>query len=192
MADPVTAMAAGSAGISLIGGVVGAMGSSAQSAGQAQQLRAKAQADMYNATAFETRALEAERNRGIAYAKSDLMARDERVKSRAVIGQVRAAYGASGLALDGSPLDVLQATAAEQELDVAKILYAGDLEALAETDKAVSFRQQAQLARMGASSAYSAASTTQGNAGFGIATSLLSGVSGAFRSFTPRPVMGTA
>jgi len=189
MSDPFTA---GAAGISMLGGIFGAMGSGQQSAAQAAQYRAQAQAGQFNASMLETRALEAERNRGIAYEKAEMEARDLRVKNRAVIGQVRAAYGANGLSMDGSPLDVLQATAVEQELDVEKVLYAGDLAALEQTDKAGSFRQQAQLARMGAASAYGAASTTESNAWMGQVTALLSGASGAVRSFTPRPVMGTA
>ncbi len=159
------------AGLSIIGGIFGAQGAK-------QQAEATARAAYGNAQIMDTRALEAERNRGIALANAQMEVRDARVKNRAVMGQVRAAYGASGFALEGSPLDVIEATASEQELDVEKILYRGDLTAIGLTDQANSFRAQAQIYRMGGQAALDTGS-------IGMATSMLSGLAGAAKSATP-------
>lgn len=158
------------AGLSLAGGFMGAAGAKASA-------EATARAAEANAQISEVRAAEAERNRGIALDKAAMEVRDSRVKSRAVMGQVRAAYGASGLAMDGSPLDVIAATAGEQELDVEKILYRGDLEGVALTDQANSFRAQAQVYRMGGQAAITAG-------GYSMAANILSGFGGAVKSFT--------
>jgi hypothetical protein len=156
------------AGLSIAGGYLGAEGARAE--GNAKQQAAEA-----NASLMEVRALEAERNRGIALDKAQMEVRDAKVKNRAMLGSIRAAYGASGLAMDGSPLDVIQATATEQELDVEKILYRGDVEAIGLTDQATSFRTQANIYRMGGNAAQIAA-------GYNAATSILAGYSGAVKS----------
>lgn len=53
-----------------------------------------------------------------------------RVASRKQIGAMRAAYGASGVAMTGSPLDVLEESAYTAELDALNIRHAGELRAL--------------------------------------------------------------
>lgn len=158
-------MTAVSAASALAGGVMGAMGASAGASGAAS-------ASTYNARVYERQAQIAERNKQIALDKAGVAATDQKYKNRAVQGQIRAAYGSSGLSVDGSPLDVLEATSIEQNLDVEKILYSGQLEAIGEQDKADSYRMQAQLAYMGSSSALVAGE-------YGMATSLISGVGGA-------------
>lgn len=162
-------------GVAGLGAATSIAGGIQASQGAQQQASATAEAGRFNALAYENAALAADRNKHIARDKATLEAKDQRVKNRAVQGQIRAAYGASGLAIDGSPLDVLEATAVEQELDVDKILYRGDIEALGEDDRALSFRTQAMLARMGASNAQTAGS-------YASATALLSGVSGALKA----------
>lgn len=163
------------AAMSVAGGVVGAAGAS-------QAASAAATAGNYNAAVLEQQAAAAERNREVARRQAELEISDQRVKHRALQGQIRAAYGTSGFAIDGRPLDVLANTAAEQELDIDKIYYKGDLQAAAETDKANSFRAQATLARMGAGQALTAG-------GYGIATNLLAGVTGAVKTYTPVATM---
>lgn len=184
-------MAGVGAATSLIGGAVGAAGAMAQGEAGAQAAYAKARAGRYNADTLDVRALEAERNRGIAYAKAGLEVSDTLVKNRAVQGQIRAAYGANGLSGDGSVLDVLQSTAVEQNMDVAKILYRGDLEGVAQTDQAASFRQQATLARMGADYAMTEADSARTAAAYGAATAMISGISGAAKSFTSSATMSS-
>lgn len=70
------------------------------------------------------------RNAGIAREQA---ARDAEAQHRGAvraIGAARAAYGASGVTLEGSPLDVLESSAAEAELDRQNILYKGELRAM--------------------------------------------------------------
>lgn len=168
MAMATPAMMAVSAIASVAGGVIASQGAQQAAAGQAK-------AGYYNANAFDNAASASERNANIARSNARLEAQDQRVKNRAVQGQIRAAYGSSGLSIDGSPLDVLEATAVEQELDVDKILYRGDVTALGEEDKAQSYRAQAELARMGAGN-----SLVAGN--YASATALLGGFSGAAKA----------
>lgn len=94
------------------------------SAGQAQA----------NASVYEAQV--AQRNAKIARNQAETDQEDQRRENRRQLGAMRAAYGASGLELSGSPLDVLADTAIEQELDVARIGYRGELRAIGEKDKA--------------------------------------------------------
>jgi hypothetical protein len=50
-------------------------------------------------------------------------------KSRMQLGSIRAGYGASGITMEGSAMDVLEASAATAELDRQNILYGGGLKA---------------------------------------------------------------
>lgn len=103
-------------------GAISAAG--AMSAGQAQA----------NASVYEAQV--AQRNAKIARNQAETDQEDQRRENRRQMGAMRAAYGASGLELAGSPLDVLADTAIEQELDVARIGYRGELRAIGEKDKA--------------------------------------------------------
>lgn len=98
-----------------IGTVVSVMGV----LNQGQQAK---QAAEYNAAVARNNAIAA-RQQAAANA-----AAQER-KSRQQIGAMRAAYGASGVGLEGSPIDVLENSAAMAELDRQNILYAGTLKA---------------------------------------------------------------
>jgi hypothetical protein len=48
-------------------------------------------------------------------------------KARMQMGTMRAGYGASGIGLEGSPMDILEQSAAMAELDRQNILYGGTL-----------------------------------------------------------------
>lgn len=56
-------------------------------------------------------------------------ARRQSIEARKRIGLMRANYGASGVAIEGSPLDVLEESAANAELDRLTILQGGSIEA---------------------------------------------------------------
>jgi len=98
---------------------------------QAAQAQGKAAEDMANYNAAI-----AQRNAGIArqQAQTDVEAQ-QRDKDRR-LGSIVAAYGASGVALEGSPLDVLEASAVEAEREKQNILYRGELRALGYFDEA--------------------------------------------------------
>lgn len=54
----------------------------------------------------------------------------QKVFARKTQGAMRAAYGAAGVAVEGSPLDVLEESAATAELDRLTIKYRGDVRAM--------------------------------------------------------------
>lgn len=53
----------------------------------------------------------------------------QKKKSQQMLGATRAAYGASGLTMEGSPLDILASSASDAELDRQNILYQGHVRA---------------------------------------------------------------
>ncbi len=72
-------------------------------------------------------------NAGVALQNADLTrqqtvedARRQRVMARKVIGDARANYGASGIGLQGSALDILGESAANAELDALTIEHNGE------------------------------------------------------------------
>lgn len=81
------------------------------------------------ASAAEFNAKRARQNADIA--RNNAVARADlyRIKGARAIGQLKAAMGASGVSMEGSPLEVLGMTAALNELDIQTELYKGDLEA---------------------------------------------------------------
>lgn len=128
------------------GGLMGAAGAIQQ--GQAESVAA------------EMNAQQAERNATMALARSAEQERRARIEGTKVLGDMRAGYGASGVTLEGSPLDVLQESAQTAELDALNIRYEGQAQA-------VGFRNEAKLERMRGASA-----KTRGY--FSAASSLLS------------------
>lgn len=76
----------------------------------------------YNAAVANNNAIAARQQ---AAANAEAQARE----SRRRIGSARAGYGASGVGLEGSPLDIIEQSAMEAEIDRQNILYAGDLKA---------------------------------------------------------------
>lgn len=109
-------------GASLISGVVGAVGAK-------NQADAAAAASEYNAKVDE-------RNRTIVLNQTSVEQDDKRRENRRNLASIRAAYGASGFEMAGSPLDLLEDTALEQELDVQRIGYDGQLKAIGLTESA--------------------------------------------------------
>jgi len=147
MADPITIMA----GMSMVGGLVGAMGAQAQgqSAAMAQQFNAEI----------------AGRNAQLARDSAQYDADIQERQSRMQMGAMRAAFGASGVRAEGSPLDVLEMSATNAKRDYNAILYKGDL-------KALGYEDTKTLSLYGAESA-----KTQ--ADWATASSLLTGFTGA-------------
>lgn len=172
-----------SAGASVAGGIVGAAGAEEQAAATAASGRFNAQMLDYRAELYDLQSNILKRNRAMALMQAGEAARDKGKVLAATMGSVRAAYGANGLSIEGSPLDVLEATAREGQLDISKELYKGDVAATALTDQANMAtveaglsRNQANMARYGADMAIEA-----GN--IGALASLLSGAAGATSAF---------
>lgn len=84
---------------------------------QGQQAK---QASEYNAAVANNNAIAARQ-------QAEANAAAQQRKARLQIGSMRAGYGASGVGLEGSPMDVLEQSAAMAELDRQNILYGGQL-----------------------------------------------------------------
>lgn len=94
-------------------------------------------------------------------------------------GNLRAGYGASGVTLDGSPLDVLEMAATTGELDAQNIRYKGSL-------RAIGYENSAALDTAGASNALTSSYYKAG-------AELLSGGAkayGSYNSFKPKAASG--
>lgn len=147
---------------SAVSGVVGAIG--AIQAGNAQ-----AAASEYNARVSERNQAVAEQNRQIAVRTAEIDAEDKRRENRRQLGAIRAAYGSSGLEMAGSPLDVLEDSAIEMELDAQRIEYEGRMRSREGALQALGYSEDARLSRMQGKAAKTAGY-------IGAAGSLLGGV----------------
>ena len=108
--------------ISAIGTVVGVIGAIRQGNSQANAYQYNAAQATNQATYATQAAAENERR--------------QRILSRQAIGGARAGYGASGVTLEGTPLDVLESSAANAELDALTIRHQGALAAAGYTNTA--------------------------------------------------------
>ena len=117
---------------SIIGGVVGAIGA-------IQAANAQAAAAEYN------RQVE-ERNKRAVLQQGDQAAVDQTLENKRRLAAVRASYGAANIDLAGSPLDVIEDTAIEQELDVKRIRYKAELGAIEHQDAATRYKLEAENA----------------------------------------------
>jgi hypothetical protein len=87
----------------------------------------------------------------------------QRILNTKRLGSMRAAYGASGLSLEGSPEDVLVDSAKNAELDALSIRHAGELKARGFNDESIRARNKAATYRDNAY--FGAAGTLLGGAG---------------------------
>lgn len=145
---------------SLASGVVSAMGAM-------QQAEAQARSAEYNAKVQDRNAIIADQNRQHAIQTADVAAQDKRRENRRVLASVRAAYGTSGLEMAGSPLDVLEDTALEQELSASRIKYEGTVRAREGAIQMLGYNEEATLQRMEAQSARAAGGVAAAGALFG-------------------------
>ncbi len=119
--------------IGIIGGVISAIGS-------LQQANAQAASAEYNAKV-------AERNKRAVKNQTESEIEDRQVEHRRQLGSMRASYGASGLQMEGSPLDVLEDTATEQAFDISKIRYQGAMKAEGYSEQAALYKLEAKSAK---------------------------------------------
>lgn len=112
------------------------LGSGIQAIGTLHEANTSASMQEYQAQGAET-------NANLAMAQSAEQERRARVEASKHLGQMRASYGASGVNLEGSPLDVLEESARTAELDALTIRGNG-------AQQAAGYRTQAQAARWSA------------------------------------------
>lgn len=108
----------------------------------------------------------------IAQQQAEQDAQTQQRQARQRIGAASAAYGASGVSGDGSPLDVLSTSASQAELDRQNILYKGKLKSLgyqdqSQLDTAAAGQAQAGGALKAGSAVLTGASNAAGKLGSG-------------------------
>jgi hypothetical protein len=108
--------------------------------GAMQQANATAAAAEYNAEVDK-------RNRAIVLQQTDSEIVDKQNENRRNLAKIRTAYAGSGFTLEGSPLAVLEDTALEQNFDVEKIRYRGQVKALGYSDQETLHKMEAKSAR---------------------------------------------
>jgi hypothetical protein len=123
-----------------------------------QQGKATAAWNNYNAKV-------AERNAEMAKLEAETEAGRKRAETQRLLSRQRAVYGKAGVEFEGSPLLVMEDTAAEGEMDALLIEYRGATQMQAR-------RSQADLDRMRARSA-------RRMGWYGVGTSILGGASSA-------------
>jgi hypothetical protein len=102
-----------------------------------------------NADAAEFNAGQADRNAELTREKTTLDVDKERFKNRLQIGGIRAAYGASGLTMDGTPQEVLEQNQAIALKNEVAIQHSGAVEEQNYRTKAAQFRNAAGGIRAG-------------------------------------------
>lgn len=152
-------MAAVVAGATAVSGIMGAMGALAEGS-------AKEAAANQNATIAGYNRSVALRNRGVVLSQANADAKDSQLELTRNLSTIRAAYGANGLALEGSPIDVINDTATEKSYDTTKILYKGDVQAAGYTDEANNYGMKQRLYQNEADSAGSIATLSAASSFF--------------------------
>lgn len=126
---------------SVASGVIGAIGA-------IQSANAQSAAAEYNARVQERNAIITDQNRKQAMDTAEIAAADKRRENRRVMSAMRVAYGTSGVDMAGSPLDVLEDTALEQELDATRISYEGRVRGREGAIQMLGLQEGANLSRM--------------------------------------------
>lgn len=135
----------------VIGGIIGAVGSLASAAAQASGMRAQAK--------FQERQARLEQQRGAYESARQKDANDRR------LANMRSQYLSSGVALSGSPEQVIEDSATEASLDEQAIKFGSQI-------KADNLRFEAQMSRMNARNAMI-------GGGLGALSSVVGGISQA-------------
>lgn len=148
-------------------GTAATVASTAVTAVGAAQANAATRASAnYNADVAERDAAVADQNRRSAMTTARIAAEDRRRDNRRALSSIRASYGASGLDLAGSPLDVLLDSATEGELDAQRTEFEGRAQARSSALQMLGLRDDAALSRMsGRGSSLPVLGTLLGGAG---------------------------
>lgn len=91
-------------------------------AGAIYEGQAAYKAGVYNAGVLRVKAAQIRQ-------QTDEEERTAMVNARKVVGDMRANYGASGITMEGSPLDLMEASIANANRDSLNIRYKGEMEA---------------------------------------------------------------
>lgn len=128
--------------------------------------RAQRKAAEQNAAYMERDALAADDNRKAAVSQFQVAAEDTRRSSRRTLSTLRTAYGSSGFSMQGSPMDVLEDTAQEQELDAQRIEYKGRVRNREGALEVLNLKEQARVTRQAGKNAQIAGFIGAGQAAY--------------------------
>lgn len=117
-------------------------GGAMNAAGNVMAANAKADADLYNAQ-------RADENAKLTLEQTDQEVEREHYKNTQTLGSIRAAYGASGLVMDGSAQDYADSQAMIGLKNELAIKHKGILDAKAYSDQAQQYRNAAGADRTG-------------------------------------------
>lgn len=121
-------------------GIMFAASAGVQAVGSIMSARAASQAAEYN----QKISLQ---NAQIAKQQTEADVISLRKKQYQQLGAIRAAVGASGVTMEGSPLDVLEASVSEAELDAQRLRYSGELRARGYENEAVLYEMESETAK---------------------------------------------
>lgn len=139
---------------SMVTSTVGALSSAGAASAQAE---AAANAAQYKQSVARRNQQIAEQKRQLALQQARIDAEDKRRENRRKLSEIRASYGASGIDLAGSPLDVLEDSALELELDARRIQHAGQVKGYEGALQILGLQDEATLAGIERQSALSRA-----------------------------------
>ena len=132
-------------------------GSAISAIGQLKQGDAAKQAGDMNAANARQNAVDATE-------QARLQEENQRVEAKKILGSARANYGASGVTMEGSPLDVLESSARNAELDALTIRYGGKIKAAAYNRSAAGYQMEGEAAqsssRLGAAGTFLSGATS--------------------------------
>lgn len=154
----------------------GAMASANAAKGQAE---AQAKAAEYQQQVQMRNQQIADQNRIVALQQGEIDAEDQRRENRRMLSSIRTAYGASGLQMAGSPLDVLEDSAAEGELDAQRKQFEGRVRGRESALQMLEAGDQAVLSGLEASAARARAKSAMTIGYLNAGASLLGGASQA-------------
>lgn len=178
MADPLTIMAVGSIGASVLGAGVGVMGAKNQGQAALFQGEAQSQQYMYQAGLAELNQKLALENADYTRNAGEVEAQRLGLRGRDVIGKTIAGRGASGLDIgSGSSADVIDSERmissyeqATSRANTARAAYGSEVEAYQQGKQAEMYKKSATNARIAAQYGKTAAD-------YGVATSIIGGAS---------------
>lgn len=122
-------------------------GTAMSAIGSIQQGNAARQAADYNAAVAERNAAIQNNNAILARQQAVSASEQQRKDAARTMGRMRAGYAASGVQMEGSPLDVLASSAAAAELDTLNIVYNGVLKGASYDNEAQGLRESASMER---------------------------------------------
>lgn len=127
----------------LLSGISLAAGTAMDAIGKANEASAEAEAARFRAEEYERQAKVSERNSAFTLFQADREERTERFRNTQVLGAIRAAYGASGITMEGTATDYLEMTRAIAKDNELAIRFRGVIQARAYRDEADSYRRSA-------------------------------------------------